>query len=365
MSDKCSTFAQNLKNMVTMKSLKEFFEKEPFDTMLNDIFPYYRIDYLQALKSLTDVRDVSPTHPRIMRYVNDSVDCLRFFPTLKIAEDWFIVRMRKGWHKDLEEEYSYPHDTEVVQLGRANLPKNPMFYGSITSVSNNILESSRINAMEIADEAFENGHCRMRVTMSGWRIKSPLLVYPVVHPFLYGDLSEETNQLVSQLKIGYEKHREEWIKEKTIDNLTLQINDEIYKFWSEEFQKHITDGNYHKTAYFTKIMLNEQHQWSKIRKIYDGILYPSHNTYGRIGCNIAIRPDVVDDQLELMVKGKGTLYVNRQSTKIKYLLQPESYKVNFNGEWIEENILEQTPYNEEKLCNDLCIKSVEELEWIE
>lgn len=115
-----------------------------------------------------------------------------------------------------------------------------------------------------------------------------------------------------------------------------------------------------KTAYFTKIMLNEQHQWSKERKIYDGILYPSHKAFGRIGCNVAIRPDVVDSQLELVAKRQGALYVNQQSTKTKRLIQPEIDIVKLNGQWIQEQI----SYNEDELCNELCIKCIEELESI-
>ena len=327
--------------------------------MHNALFPYNR-DYIRAVKCLMNVTGISPSHPNIEQYVNASIDYLLFFPTFKISENKFIVRMRPEWHRDTEEQYSYVHDKELVGLGRANLPKDPIFYGSITDDSNNILESSKINAMEIADEAFENGHCRMRVTMSCWQIKKTLLVYPIVHPTLYKDLAVESTELVSKLRIGYEKKREEWLNEKKIDKLTSEINDRIYKFWSDEFQKRITNGNYHKTAYFTKIMLNEQHKWSKERKIYDGILYPSHKTFGMIGCNIAIRPDVVDTQLELIAKVQGTLYVNQQSIKTKYLLQPEVSKVKLDGKWVEEKI----PYNEDELCNELCIKSVEELELI-
>lgn len=333
--------------------------------MHHSFCPYYRIDYIQAVKSLKEIACISPSHPNIDCFVNNTINCLRFFPTIKVAQDWFVVRMRTGWHKDDEEQYSYPHNIEDVKLGRANLPKEPMFYGSITNVSNNVLESSRINAMEIADKAFEHGHCRMHITMSCWRVKHPLFVFPMIHHSLYSNLSEESNRLVFQSRSGYEKNLKEWVTEETIDDLTLQSNDDIYKFWSDEFQKQIIDGNYQKTAYFTKIMLNEQHRWSKERKIYDGILYPSHKTYGRIGCNIAIRPDIVDAYLELMVKGRGTLYVNKQSSKIKYLLQPESYLVKLNGTWVEENILEQKGYNESELCNELSIETVDELEWIE
>lgn len=333
--------------------------------MINEFLPYYRPDYLRAIKCLKEIADVSPSHPNVDRYVNNSINCLRFFPMLKIAEDWFIVRMRTGWHKDEEEEYSYPHDKEKVKFGRANLPREPMFYGSVTDISNNVLESSRINAMEIADKAFENGHCRMRITMSCWHVKQPFFVFPVIHHSLYSNLSEESNRLVSKLRGGYEKNLGEWTTEKTIDDLTLQVNDDIYKFWSDEFQKPVVDGNYQKTAYFTKIMLNEHHRWSRERKIYDGILYPSHKTYGRIGCNIAIRPDVVDTHLELMVKEHGILYVNKQSLKTKYLLQPIYDKVKVDGMWVEENILKQKGYDETALCNELSIKSVEELEWIE
>ena len=333
--------------------------------MLHSSLPYYHADYLQAVKRLNEITYVSPNHRNIERYVNNSINCLRFFPMLKIAEDWFIVRMRAGWHKDEEEQYSYPHDKESVKFGRANLPKEPMFYGSVTDVSNNVFESSRINAMEIADKALEHGHCRMRITMSAWRAKRPLSVFPVIHPSLYSDLSKESNRLVSKLRSGYETNLKEWATKETIDDLTLQSTDYIYKFWSDEFQKPIIDGNYQKTAYFTKIMLNEYHGWSNERKIYDGILYPSHKTYGRIGCNIAIRPDVVDTHLELMVKGRGTLYVNQQSSKTKYLLQLESDKVKLDGMWVEENILKQKGYDETALCNELSIKSIEELEWIE
>jgi hypothetical protein len=332
--------------------------------MLHAYFPYYRLDYLQAVKCLKDIAGMSPNDPNVESYVNRSINCLRFFPTLKIAEDWFVVRMRTGWHADDEEQYSYPHNIEDVKLGRANLPKEPIFYGSITDDSNNVFESSRINAMEVADNAFENGHCRMRITMSCWRLKHPLFVFPMIHYSLYNDLLEESNRLVSKLRSGYEKNLKKWVDEETIDDLTLRSNDDIYKFWSDEFQKQIIDGNYQKTAYFTKIMLNEQHRWSKVRKIYDGILYPSHKTYGRIGCNIAIRPEVVDAHLELMVKGRGTLYVNKQSSITKYLLQLESDKVKFGGKWVEENILEQKGYNENELCNELSIGSVDELEWI-
>jgi len=336
--------------------------------MFNKFLPYFHPDYLRAIRCMQKVADVSPNHQNIEQYVNNSISSLRFFPILKVPEDWFIVRMRSGWLEDAdvdkEEQYSYPHNREDVALGRANLPKEPMFYGSITDDSNGVFESSRINVMEIADKAFENAHCRMPITMSYWRTRKPLFVYPLIHPSQYNDLLDGSNRLVSKLRDGYEKQRMIWTREENIDDLTLQINDDIYKFWAEEFQKHISDGNYQKTAYFTKIMLNEHHKWSRERKSYDGILYPSHKTYGRIGCNIAILPDVVDAQLELMVKGRGTLYVNKQSTKTQSFFQPVSHKMKWNGEWVEENILEQKDYNEDKLCEELCIKNVGELDWL-
>ena len=141
--------------------------------MPDALITYCQADYLQAVRCLRDVAAVSPTHPNIDRYVNDSINCLHFFPMLKITDDWFIVRMRPEWHEDTEEQYSYPHNREKVGLGRANLPKEPMFYGSITDSSTDVFESSRISAMEIADKAFANGHCRMHVTMSIWRTKKP------------------------------------------------------------------------------------------------------------------------------------------------------------------------------------------------
>ena len=333
--------------------------------MINIPITYHQADYMHAIKCLKEITVVSPNHPNIECYINNTINCLRFFPMLNIPEDWFIVRMRTGWHEDNEEQYSYPHDKKFVKLGRANLLEDPIFYGSVTDTSTNVFESSGINAMEIADKAFENGHCRMRITMSCWRTKRPLIVFPVIHPSLYNDLAKENNLFVAKLINGYEEHRAEWSREEAIDDLTLQINDKIYEYWSGEFQRQIIDGNYQKTAYFTKIMLNEQHKWSKERKIYDGILYPSHKTYGRIGCNIAVRQDVVDAQFELMVKGRGTLYVNQQSAKTKRLLQLEYDQVKLNGKWVEENILEQKGYNESDLCEDLSIKNIEELEWIE
>ena len=73
---------------------------------------------------------------------------------------------------------------------------------------------------------------------------------------------------------------------------------------------------------------------------------------------------MADAQLELIAKGRGTLYVNQQSTKTKRLLQLESDMVKLNGKWVEENILEQKGYNEIELCKELSIKNVKELELI-
>ena len=73
--------------------------------MINAPLAYYQADYLHAVKCLKEIADVSPNHYDIERYVNNSISCLRFFPTLKVTEDRLIVRMRPEWHKDEEEQY--------------------------------------------------------------------------------------------------------------------------------------------------------------------------------------------------------------------------------------------------------------------
>jgi hypothetical protein len=208
-----------------------------------------------------------------------------------------LARLRKGAHIDRvrlnrdtqfftsQNELSYITDPMVIreymtEFGRANKPHQPLFYGALESSK---IKHNRITAyMETSAIILDTEAVLLEgelFTLSRWQTNEELFIPEVV----FSDEAIKNNPDTSaSFQKQYEFLREEPLREITLRQLQL---------FSEEFaRKKNSHHEYKISTAYADILMNEGN--------YPGILYPSVQS-GYQGQNIVLKPDVVDNFLEL------------------------------------------------------------------
>ncbi|SNS73350.1 hypothetical protein SAMN05421640_1034 [Ekhidna lutea] len=250
---------------------------------MNDSLAYLRdvrdrlqyVDYDMIYASIVDLKD-------------------KFVPTARLKKGHIIDRVRINREGEIFtkiEDVSYIHDKEVLEnhvgFGRANLPGEAVFYGSI--ISKNVphprvvayFETSELvknlNDKDIVEEKF---------TLSRWRVTKDIEVLEMI----FSDEALKVNEYVQMsLEDKLTNLETSSLKEHAIDQ---------GKFFSNEFAR-------------TDVKNGEEYKY-KITAAYmnyickkmglGGITYPSVPTEFK-GQNVALYPQVVDNCLDLETVG--------------------------------------------------------------
>nr|WP_068891255.1 hypothetical protein [Pedobacter panaciterrae] len=283
----------------------------------------------ETLKFLRDVRDN-------LKYVDydeiySAIAALRkkMLPSALLKKGHYIDRVRIN-HPPVKifqniKDVSYITNEEVLEkyvgFGRANLPKQAVFYGSVISPE---VKMPREVAFK---ETSHNYKIREELndiyevfTMSRWRIKQDIEVLEMI----FSDLALESSEYVRMSLANQQRYYKHMSGAETIEEQARFFSNEFARADigpDEEFKYKIS------AAYINYIFNN-----SKLK----GVTYPSVQTK-YAGQNIALLPELVEKYLELESVGMFTFekkagrYIPIDSFKVAMDLGPG--KMDF--QWID------------------------------
>lgn len=228
-----------------------------------------------------------------------------------------IIRVRPNRNFDetfnTRSELHYKPQEFNTTYQRASTPNQTIFYGSLTQ---QISEKVKVYLPRLAStlEAIpwirDNDASGMqKITYSRWKVVGDIPLYPVVFNSTFTN-----NPLVKRFMDFTISYIKEQNPEDADDILSL------FRYISNEFGKiHVSNNDYHYliTSIFTEILL------SRSKGRFHGIIYPSTRVYGD-DSNVAIHPDVVDNNLDLIAVGESVLYKENMNIIIDNLTVTEN-----------------------------------------
>ena len=207
------------------------------------------------------------------------------------CQNRFVVRASRNGQAEIFPNIhrcSYNPCFDKIPLQRCNYPKQPVFYCSMFSESNNA-STSLTCIMETALEEIKNHKIeKSYYTLSRWDLTRPLKLW--VLPF--SKLSHKNN-------MGFKFMSDELKKALHTHPQGLEIINS-FKYMSEVFCKRNNKKFYYKisSAFFNYLLYYE-----KISGDYcDGLAYPSANTE-RAGMNVVLKKELVDKKILFCTSG--------------------------------------------------------------
>ncbi len=163
-----------------------------------------------------------------------------------------------------------------------------MFYGCIVPEEQNIIDTRFISACESSSSIREGMETsgEQTITFGKWEVIEDIHLLVVIHKDYFHDAD---NSLLGELKIAYE----DFLMKYPDAAKDIDIS---AKYFAKEFSKKNEDGfdyNYLISAIFTEVVTTDH--------AFDGVMYPSVQTGGQLGFNVAITPDAVDKKMKLVV----------------------------------------------------------------
>ena len=195
-------------------------------------------------------------------------------------------------------ELGYIKDKSILNkmnyFGRANLPRQSMFYASIKSSN---ISYERLTAIaETTNCVLDKESIDLEgklLTLSRWELQSSIPVLQMV-------FSKEALKNNQEVKKAFDTQVQHISK---INNIDKQFCNEFLAFISDEFAKIVTDSfEYKISAIFTQIILEEH---PKVK----GIMFPSVQTVYQ-GFNVVFPIKTVDEYLKPILCGVFKLYKN-------------------------------------------------------
>lgn len=199
-----------------------------------------------------------------------------------------ITRARCDGNLKTVSDLSYKPQQYNKQCQRASTPMRTMFYGCIVPEEQNIIDTRFISACESSSlirEGMETSG-EQTITFGKWEVIEDIHLLVVIHKDYFHDAD---NSLLGELKIAYE----DFLMKYPDAAKDIDIS---AKYFAKEFSKKNEDGfdyNYLISAIFTEVVTTDH--------VFDGVMYPSVQTGGQLGFNVAITPDAVDKKMKLVV----------------------------------------------------------------
>lgn len=199
-----------------------------------------------------------------------------------------ITRARCDGNLKTVSDLSYKPQQYNKQCQRASTPMRTMFYGCIVPEEQNIIDTRFISACESSSlirEGMETSG-EQTITFGKWEVIEDIHLLVVIHKDYFHDAD---NSLLGELKIAYE----DFLMKYPDAAKDIDIS---AKYFAKEFSKKNEDEadyNYLISAIFTEVVTTDH--------AFDGVMYPSVQTGGQLGFNVAITPDAVDKKMKLVV----------------------------------------------------------------
>lgn len=242
-------------------------------------------DYLWELMYMSE-GITSYTYPQIYHCVEKIR--WKFIPSAIVHKGSFIDRVRI--HKHSHDRYcshqdiSYIHDPRIYQyidFGRANVKRQPIFYGAITTEEINLpravayMETSAATRLEA-----NNPNFRETFTLSRWEVMADIEVVEVI-------FSQDALNSSSTARRSFENQLPKIQNHPYREYFLTQAG-----FFSDEYAK--SANNTPHDYFITSAYANYIWQTTPLK----GITYPSVKSKYE-GQNIALLPGVVDKHLKL------------------------------------------------------------------
>lgn len=163
-----------------------------------------------------------------------------------------------------------------------------MFYGCIVPKEQNIIDTRFISACE-SSSLIRGGigtSGEQTITFGKWEVIKDIDLLVVIHNDYFCNAD---NSLLEELKSAYEVFLMKYPELANDIDITA-------KYFAKEFSKNNeaeADYNYLISAIFTEVVTTDH--------ALDGVMYPSVQAGGRLGFNVAITPNVVDNKMKLVM----------------------------------------------------------------
>jgi hypothetical protein len=251
-----------------------------------------------------------------------------------------LTRARLGCGYTQISELSYLPQDKNQKCQRASMPNRTMFYGTLEE--GELLDKTRIIATSECSQLLRGGENTKgieQITFGRWAVIKDINLIVILDDEIYNDVSE--NPLLTKLKVAYSNFLTT-APEPEIEENAKQISN----FFAREFSKDNiqNDYDYFLSAVFTEVITNDHN--------YDGVMYPSVRSGGQWGFNVAIKPNIVDNNMILDKVLETTLYKNEKKT----LLLEDRISALSTWKFVETQKL---PENE--ICNHIGISDLSEI----
>lgn len=192
------------------------------------------------------------------------------------------TRMGRGYYQPWQLTYKKPRLCTSMQ--RASLPNESVFYGCLSDNQSRLEYGRMIGLLECSKLAKDmNGFGREYVTASVWEVTEPINIISFITDQTFAREKKLCEIVKHFVRLYKEKH-------KDIDTIERRVGQII----DREFSKVVDDNrDYLITATLVHDMLFD------FNEDIDAVLYPSVQTRGDLGLNIAIKPETADKKLRL------------------------------------------------------------------
>ena len=250
------------------------------------------------------------------------------------------TRMGRGYKS--AKELTYRSANANTKMMRATLPGETAFYCCISDDAQLFDKVRMICLAECSSlaRAGKDSYGREQLTTSLWLLKDNIRVLSFITDETF--LDNKDNKMLNMFREQYASTKSRLTSEQF--SLIRLINEEFTKVVSEgNNEEYLLTANLVHDALYTLIDVT--------RKPFDAVVYPSVQTEGRWGLDMALRPDVADKKLQLMKVGVQTFYKNGE---ISLLAIDSVWDYNFHK-------IGGPQATEEEICTQLNLKSVKQL----
>lgn len=197
-----------------------------------------------------------------------------------------VSRCRRDAPTLTAESFGCKNPAMIDDFQRASIYRESVFYAA-GSDNGQIAYSDLIAMVETSKlhrEEHQKG--RERIAVSHWRLKRDINMALICHPKVFVD--SRRGEPLNDMQKHYQRLLPTFPRQAIVKEF-----DSLAEFMAGQFAKKVPEGQNHEymiSAYFAHNCFDTE----------EGILYPSVQTQGHLGFNVAIRPDVKEDALEFV-----------------------------------------------------------------
>lgn len=252
------------------------------------------MNLLDIISQLSTVHmEDTPECKRQVRRLVDSVFPIRWLHH-PLKSGTIISRCRKDAPNLEKESFGCKRPENVINYQRASIPHESVFYGAVGDRGED--DGDFIAMMETSSLHRNNRDAgQEEICVSRWRVAKTIDMALICHPNVFVDAYHDS--AVNAMQENYKRRLPDYPAEQEF----IPIFDKLVEFVSRQFAKRVSEGDniqYMISSYFAhNAFLTES-----------GIIYPSVQVYGALGFNVALRPDIAENNLEFIDAKKHILY---------------------------------------------------------